>query len=137
MKKETSQSALAALALCMAAAHSAPALASEVDLQSLQLLREESMTEQEFYAAYAKHPEAFASSGNYSRMGISAGNYSRMGLSSGNYSRMGVSSGNYSRMGLSGSQYSRMGVSGAPLFMEQGSGATMPAPSVSFEDEQA
>lgn len=139
MKKETKpmgQSALAALAICMAASHGAPALANdEVDLQSLQLLREESISEDEFYAAYAKQGPRVMAAGNYSRMGISSGNYSRMGISSGNYSRMGISSSNYSRMGISGGNYSRMGISGSPAFVEEGSGAVMPAPSVVFEEQ--
>lgn len=134
--KATGQKALAALALCMAAANSAPALAQdEVDLQSLQLLREESISEAEFYAAYAKNPQAFASGGNYSRSGISSGNYSRSGISSGNYSRSGISAANYSRSGLSSGNYSRSGISGAPMFSEQGSGSIV-GPVVSFEDEQ-
>lgn len=129
------QKALAALALTLSAVNAAPAFADEVDLQSLQLLREESISEADFYAAYQKNPQAFASSGNYSRSGISAGNYSRSGISAGNYSRSGISAGNYSRSGLSSSSYSRSGVSGAPMFQEQGSGELI-GPSVSFEDSQ-
>lgn len=136
MNRHDTQKALAALALCVAAAQSAPALAQdEVDLQTLQLLREESISEADFYAAYAKNPAAFASNGNYSRSGISSGNYSRSGISSGNYSRSGISSANYSRSGLSSGSYSRSGISGAPMFREEGAGALI-GPSVSFDDEQ-
>jgi hypothetical protein len=136
-KKTTSQSALAALALCVAAAgQAAPAVASEeIDLQTLQLLREESISEQEFYAAYAKGPQGLSPGGNYSRIGITAGNYSRIGITSNNYSRIGITSSNYSRIGITSGNYSRIGLSGSPMFTEDGSGAALPAPSATFEDE--
>jgi len=141
MKKKNSagsgSKALAALGACIVASQGSPVFASqEVDLQTLQLLREESISEKEFYDSYRKSwPNGPQSSGNYSRMGISDGNYSRMGISSANYSRMGISDGNYSRMGISNGNYSRMSISGGSPSNLVAPGE-IPSPIVSFDNEQ-
>lgn len=143
--KAGSQKALAALALALSAGHAAPAIADEVDLRTLQLLKEESISEQAFYAAYGKRPSprkngggsysrGGLSSGNYSRGGLSSSNYSRGGLSAASYSRGGLSASNYSRGGISAGNYSRGGLTGSRFLFEEGREAAMPAPSVSFEE---
>lgn len=123
---------LATLAFCLSAGR-VHAANNDVDLQTLQLLEEESISYQNYQNLNA--PVRPSDAGNYSRFGISSGNYSRFGISSGNYSRFGISSGNYSRFGISSSNYSRFGISGAPAAINN-SATMIPAPIVSSDDIQ-
>lgn len=119
MDKKTT---LATLAFCLSTAQ-AWGTSHEVDLQTLQLLEEESISYEEFNLAYKP-----SVGGNYSRHSISDGNYSRHSISSGNYSRHSISDGNYSRHSISSSNYSRHSISGFMPAMD-GEGV-IPAPIV-------
>lgn len=126
-KKKT----LATLAFCISAGQ-AHAAGNDVDLQTLQLLDEESISYQNYQTISGT---AQPNAGNYSRHGISSGNYSRHGISAGNYSRHGISAGNYSRHGISAGSYSRHGISGAPMSVNT-SATMIPAPIVETDDLQ-
>ena len=111
------------LTLAMALGTSQIAAAStDVDLRTLQLLKEEGISYDEFTRQMAATPMG----GNYSNFSISDGNYSNFSISDSNYSNFSISDGNYSNFSISSSNYSNFSISGrAPALKET---REMPAP---------
>jgi hypothetical protein len=109
MDKKTT---LATLAFCLGAgqAHAATGPAREVDLRTLQLLAEESISYDEFQLAVQTN-----GSGTYSNHSISSGTYSNHSISSATYSNHSISSGTYSNHSISAATYSNHSISGAPF----------------------
>jgi hypothetical protein len=104
MKKKT----LAGMIFCVGAGSVASA-SNDVDLQALELLKENRISYQEYSKLAGFKPMA---KGNWSNMSISDGNWSNMSLSDGNWSNMSVSDGNWSNMSISDSNWSNMSLSG-------------------------
>ena len=117
---------LATLAFCLGAgqAHAASGPAREVDLRTLQLLEEESISYEEFQIAVQPMGR-----GTYSNHSISSGNYSNHSISSANYSNHSISAGNYSNHSISSATYSNHSLSGAPFSLRE-TGMNIPGPVV-------
>lgn len=132
MDKKTT---LAALAFCLATGRAFGA-SSEIDLKTLQLLKEEGVSTEEFERAFlGKHaPGAQPKSlGNYSDFSVSDGNYSDFSISDANYSDFSISDGNYSDFSISAQNYSDFSLSGDAVTVS--SNHPIPAPQVKKNDK--
>ena len=121
-----SKQTLAALAILLGGTQVAAA-ADNVDLRTLQLLREEGVSFEEFEEGMFS-PQA---RGNYSNHSISSGNYSNHSISSANYSNHSISDGNYSNHSISAANYSNHSISGRVMPLSRR--GEIPAPVVSAE----
>jgi hypothetical protein len=149
-------SALAALSVLM---QSTAAFASqEVDLQTLKLHREESMSDQEFSAAFTERKlnsrRAVIGGNSYSRQSITGSSYSRQSITGSSYSRQSITGSSYSRQSITGSSYSRQSITGSSYsrqsitsgsysrqsitgqgLYDSAAGAPIPGPIVGFEED--
>lgn len=137
-------SALAALSVLM---HTTAALGGqEVDLQTLKLLREESMPEQEFYASFNERKlnarRATIGGNSYSRQSITGSSYSRQSITGSSYSRQSVTGSSYSRQSVTGASYSRQSITNGSYSRQSITGqhfteineGPIPGPIVGFEE---
>lgn len=138
-------SALAALSLLM---QSTAAFSQEVDLQTLKLLREESISDQEFTASFTERKlnsrRAAIGGNSYSRQSITGSSYSRQSITGSSYSRQSITGSSYSRQSITGASYSRQSITGGSYSRQsitgQGltdlvPGASIPGPIVGFEED--
>jgi|GEM_PF-3013588 len=140
----TAPTALAAFTFIM---QSTAAMAQqEVDLRTLQLLREEAMPDKDFYAFFNERNNAATrpivtgnsysrqsvTGGSYTRQTITGSSYTRQTITGSSYTRQSITDSSYTRQSITNGSYSRQSITGGNL-VEPSSGQPVPGPIVSFE----